>query len=172
MPRRRAGPPRSEAERFISAGAAQSALGRGALHRRAPGGGPRRCLWRAPCSRPYLPRPARRSRRGRLPSTAPAGAVRARSRRALRRSVRFEYRHDLGSTGPTFADTRAASESHVEPDADFLCGPQHALGPIYVGVQRLFLEPAKVLRHHLGRLKVAAHPSRIKLFHRRPEGNA
>jgi hypothetical protein len=32
MPRRRAGPARSEAERLISAGAAQSALGRGALH--------------------------------------------------------------------------------------------------------------------------------------------
>jgi len=44
MPRRRAGPARSETERLISAGAAQSALGRGALHgagrREVRGGAP------------------------------------------------------------------------------------------------------------------------------------
>ncbi len=86
MPRRRAGPPRSEAERFISAGAAQSSLGPRGAARRATGGGPRRCLWRAPCSRPHLPRPARRSRRGRLPvPRRPLAPCVLRSGRALRR---------------------------------------------------------------------------------------
>ena len=52
MPRRRAGPARSGAERFMSAGASPMApIGLRGAARRASGGGPGRCLWRAPCSR-------------------------------------------------------------------------------------------------------------------------
>ena len=83
MPRRRAGPARSEAERFMSAGAAQSSFGPRGAARRVTEGGPRRGPRRAPCSRPYLPRPARRSRRGRSPSHG------ARRRRACPLSAGF-----------------------------------------------------------------------------------
>lgn len=106
MPRRRAGPARSEAERLISAGAAQSSFGPRGAARRVTEGGPRRGPRHAPCSRPHLPRPARRSRRGRLP-----GSHGARWRRAVlalgvflrspfAESVIHECRHGARSTRP------------------------------------------------------------------------
>jgi len=91
MPRRCAGPARSGAERFMSAGASpMEPIGLRGAARRATEGGPRRGPWRAPCSRPYLPRPARRSRRGRLSLHG------ARRRRAGLRSGRARRGpHDL-----------------------------------------------------------------------------
>ncbi len=52
MPRRRAGPARSRAERFMSAGASPMAIGLRGATRRVPEGGPRRGPWHAPCGAP------------------------------------------------------------------------------------------------------------------------
>ncbi len=53
MPRRRAGPARSGAERFMSAGASPMApIGLRGATRRVPEGGPRRGPWHAPCGAP------------------------------------------------------------------------------------------------------------------------
>jgi hypothetical protein len=92
MPRRRAGPARSEAERFMSAGASPMAIGLRGATRRVPEGGPRRGPWHAPCGAPvpFLAPRAGADVGASVPRRpqAPCGAP-------LRRAPRGRVRHDL-----------------------------------------------------------------------------